>query len=133
MLGVISPADIDRTWSLCAPMLKKAVRKENPYTLEEYKQGLKDGTFQLWTWVENNKIICCGITTILTFPSKKICSMPIVGGTYLKIWKEESQRIIAEWAKRNGCAIIEGYASRKGWLRVLPNWKPVWITIHRSL
>lgn len=133
MIGVISPTDIDRAWFLCSPMLGKAMRKDNPYTLEDYKSGLKSGAFQLWTWIENNKITCCGITCILNYPTKKICSLPIIGGASLKMWKEPAQEVIANWAKSNGCSEMEGYAIRKGWLRALPNWRPVWTTIRRSL
>lgn len=133
MIGVIPQADIDRTWAICGPMLAKAVRKENPYTLEDYKKGLKTGAFQLWAWIENNKIACCGITCILNYPTKKILSLPVVGGAALKMWKEPAQKVMAEWGKKNGCEKMEGYAIRKGWLRVLPNWKPVWTTIQRDL
>lgn len=133
MLGVIKPAEIDMTWHVCGPMLGKAWRKDNPYTLEDYKAGLKNGAFQLWAWVENNKIACCGITCIITYPTTKICSLPIIGGSALKMWKESAQQIIADWAKKNGCSEMEGYAMRRGWLRALPNWRPVWTTIRRTL
>lgn len=133
-LGVIPTADIDRSWFICGPMLDKAIKNgSDPYTLEDYKNGLKAGTHQLWTWVENDKILCCAITRINTYPSTKILSLPVIGGSALKMWKEPAQKIIADWAKKNGCSEMEGYAIRKGWLRVLPNWKAVWVTIRRSL
>lgn len=133
MLQTVQAKDIDKTWDICAPMLKKALRKENPLTLEEYKDGLKRGTHQLWVWVEKNKILCSAITCIVNYPSKKFCSVPLVGGAALKMWKEPAIEIIAGWAKSLGCSDMEGYALRKGWLRVLPKWRPVWTTIHRSL
>ena len=133
MLGVIPPAQIDRAWPVCEPMLAKAWIKDNLYTLEDYKKGLKEGAFQLWTWVEDNKIACCGITCVVVYPTTKICSIPIVGGSALKMWKDAAQQVIADWAKKSGCSQMEGYAIRHGWLRVLPNWRPVWTTIRRAI
>lgn len=133
-LGVISPNDVDRTWHICGPMLDKALKRSaTGYTLEDYKEGIKDGMFQLWTWVEDHKILCCGVTEIRNYPTMRILTLPIIGGSALKMWKESAQETMAQWGRKNGCSEMEGYAARKGWLRALPNWKPVWITIRRSI
>lgn len=133
MLGVIPAKDIDRTWHLCRPLIARAMKNgDNVYTIEDIKKGLETGVFQLWTWVENLTIVCCAVTCINNYPSKRICSLMIIGGRGLKMWKESAQKIMVDWAKKNGCTEMEGYA-RKGWLRVLPEWRPVWTTIRRSL
>lgn len=132
-LGVIPAADVGRTWFLCEPMLAKAMKNgECAYTLPEIKDGCERGVFHLWAWVEDKQIACCGVTHIQDFPSRKICSLMLVGGGKLRSWLKPAFEIMAEWAKRNGCSDMEGYA-RKGWLRVLPEWRQCWITIRRSL
>lgn len=133
MLGVISPPDIDRTWSVCSPMLARAMKNgESNYSMSDIKTRLRDGRFQLWAWAENNKIIACAVTEILIFPTRKICSVLYVGGQGLKIWRKTAVNTVAEWAKKNGCTDMEGYV-RKGWLRILPDWRTAWTTIRRSL
>lgn len=133
MLGAIAKADVERTWVICAPLLKKSLKNgESNYTLEDIKDRILAGVFQLWAWVENNTIIACAVTTVFVYPAKKICSVMYVGGYGLKFWKENGVGGIENWAKLNGCSDIEGYV-RKGWLRVLPQWRTAWITIRRSL
>lgn len=133
MLGVISPPDIDRTWCICAPLLEKSMRKgDDDYTMEDIKSGLKQGLYLLWAWAENNKIICCCVTGFIFYPRKKICSVMMVGGSGLKLWKGAGIDTIAVWAKKNGCSDMEGYV-RLGWVRILKDWRVIWTTIRRSL
>ncbi len=134
MLGAISKNDIDRAWRICSPLLDKSLRKgDGDYTLEDIKKGLKEGGFQLWAWAEEDRIICCGVTGIVIYPQKKVCAVMMVGGQGLRLWRNEAQDIIADWARKNGCSDLEGYV-RKGWLRVLlPQWRVLWTTVRRKL
>ncbi len=132
-LGVIGRADVERTWPICSPLLEKAMRRgDKDYTMEDIKDGIKDGKYLLWAWEEGNRIICCAVTSFMFYPRKKICSVMMVGGSGLKLWKGPGIDTIADWAKKNGCSDMEGYV-RKGWLRVLTNWRPLWTTVRRSL
>lgn len=133
MLGVISPIDVDRTWEICGPMIKKSLKNgESNYTLDDIKENIKNGSFQLWAWAENNSIIACAVTRISVYSARKLCSVMYVGGSGLKFWRNAGVNAIADWAKKNGCNDMEGYV-RKGWVRVLPDWRTAWITIRRSL
>lgn len=133
MLGVIKREDIDRTWVLCSPLLEKAMKRcAGDYSMDDIKDGLEKGHYLLWAWADNMKIVCCAVTSFIIYPRNKICSVMMIGGGGLKTWKGIAVDTIAEWAKRNGCSDLEGYDTRC-WLRILPNWRPLWTVIRRKL
>ena len=132
--GVLTGDQINQTWHICCPLLEKVLKKsgEGNFEIEDVKKFIDRGVFQLWAWIEEDKILACAVTEIITYPRRKICSVMMVGGSGLHIWKKEAVDMVADWGRKNGCTDIEGYV-RRGWLKILKDWRVAWITIRRSL
>lgn len=132
LVGIVSER-LPKFWHLCAPLIDKAIQStECDFDIDDiYIQALEKRC-QIWVWIENDEIIACFVTVISIFPKRKICSIPLIGGKGLRAWRNGVDEGIGVWAKNQGCTRLEGYA-RKGWLRILTNWKIGSTTIRREL
>lgn len=124
---------VDRTWEITALLIDKAIQTTDcDFDIDDVHSRILNKEAQLWAWIEGDEITACFVTTILINPKRKICSVPLIGGTGLKIWRKGVDETLGTWAKAQGCEYLEGYA-RKGWLRVLKDWFIVSTTIRRKL
>lgn len=120
-------------WPFAADFIEKArTANADDYSLAEIYAELERKDAQLWVWAENNAITAAGITKITVYYNKKVCGLPYIGGKDVLKWLSAAETVISEWARAQGCTVMEGYA-RKGWLRVLPHWKPDWTRVRKSL
>lgn len=133
MLLGISSERLPRLWHHCAPLIDKAIQHtECDFDIDDvYRKALAKDC-QIWVWVEKEEITACFVTTIHIHPKRKVCSVPLIGGRGLSVWRNGVDQTLGGWAKSQGCEYLEGYA-RPGWLRVLKNWFTVSTTIRRKL
>lgn len=119
-------------WWIVGPMLQKAIDKsQHDMELQDVFEAIVSRDMQLWTWVTADGIQAACVTQIITTPRKKICSMPLIGGSHMRDFLKVEESIV-EWAREQGCVQLEGYC-RDGWMRVLKNWKKVWTTMRRDI
>lgn len=134
MLKGIPFTDIDGVWTTVSPWVQQSIDKsQHDYELDDILFRLYERDMQLWVWYEEEEIVACCVTTIIKWPRKKICSMPIIGGKAMNKWlTPEVEELFVQWAREQGCSQMEGYC-RDGWLRLLPHWNKVWTTMRRSI
>jgi hypothetical protein len=132
MLTGVPAERVPLLWGMVSPFIASALEKsQHDYKLEDVYDCLIKKDMQLWVWNKGDEIVACGVTTITSYPNRKICAMPFVGGTKMREWIKAEPLIIA-WAKAQGCTQLEGYC-RPGWKKVLPHWGIVWNTMRRSI
>ena len=132
MLKGIVAKDVPSVWEKVAPMIQRAIDKGNgDENIYDVRTEIDKRNAQLWVNEVNGEIIAAAVTKILVKPRKKICSLAYVGGEGLKEIIN-LQGDMVKWAKDNGCSCFEGYA-RKGWTRVLKDWRIVWTTIRMEI
>lgn len=133
MLTGIPAGRVASVWPAVAPMLARALdHGQGDYGLDDIRALLLDRSCQLWAWIEDGAIAACCVTTIIVYPRRKVCGLMLVGGKGLARWLDAAQPVIAAWARAQGCTQLEGYA-RKGWLRVLKDWRTAWTQIRRDI
>lgn len=133
MLIGIASERLPKLWYLCAPLIDKAIQStECDFDIDHVYERALSKDCQVWAWVEDKKITACFVTAILIHPKRKICSVPLIGGRGLRVWRNGVDETLGKWAKEQGCEYLEGYA-RKGWLRILKDWFTVSTTIRRKL
>lgn len=107
-------------WGIVAPMLKPALDiapqpKSTDWLLAEIEARDK----QLWLAVRG-RILAALITDIIDIPQDggmlRVCEVPYIGGTEMPKWINRAEKLIAAWARHNGCRAIVGYG-RPGWQR----------------
>ena len=114
----VAPEDIGMVWPAVAPILVKAVDRNNgEYTIDDVRDYLESGDYHLWVFIEDNVFKGACVTYFAQFPRIKTCNFLLAAGFEIDKWACIVNHIIP-WAKDNGCAII--YVSgRAGWERVL--------------
>jgi hypothetical protein len=116
LIGV-NAANVELVWEDILPMLIKTLNNSHrEYDINEIKQQLIDREMQLWLAIHNYAILSFCITSIIINKSQKIACILFIGGTSLYSWVHFTKDII-EWAKQQGCTMLEGYG-RKGWERM---------------
>lgn len=89
------------------------------FNVEDIKEDLFNKDQQLWIAFddESEKVYGAVVTQILTYPRIKSLVMHFTGGIELPKWKAPMLALLQEFARNNGCAVIESYG-RDGWEKV---------------
>lgn len=139
MLLGVPASHVPQVWHVVGPMLDRAiVRSDGDYSLDDVFGWVMARDWQLWVWVGPDGISCAAVTTIVTYPNRKVCCMPLIAGKNVGDWWLNGQSEMAEWARSQGCDRMEGYdiraaRGRAPWTRVVPGWAPKWMVIRRDL
>ena len=131
-LILVPIADVLRAMEVAGPMLEPAIKQsDGRWGLYDVIALLLQGHMHLWLACNESGIVAAMVTRFIDYPRLRTCGLLFIGGKGMRAWLEHEDTV-AEWAKGQGCSELEGYA-RKGWLRVLPHWKPSWTFITRKI
>ena len=119
---ILRPEEVDLFWNHVEPLLKKVVpHSEGELEPEDFLPLLKTGEMDLWIVIMDKRVIAAMITQVIPYPRKNVCRILAIAGEGLHIWMKHFP-MLEEWARQRDCKHIELWG-RKGWLRVLKNWK----------
>ena len=121
-IAMISPDDIDVVWDHISEYIQHVVdHSRGEATLEDYYEHISNGDMQLWVAVSKDDIMACMVTQIAPYPSKRVLRIIALGGIEMERWLEFLPDI-EHWAMNMGCTSLEAWG-RKGWLKILTDWK----------
>jgi len=121
-IAMISPDDIDVVWDHISEYIQHVVdHSRGEATLEDYYEHISTGDMQLWVAISKNDILACMVTQIAPYPSKRVLRIIALGGIEMERWLEFLPDI-EHWAMNMGCTSLEAWG-RKGWLKILQDWK----------
>lgn len=122
-LTPVAQPDLEAVLPQVHPWLKDVEKLvSGKLTYPQLIDGIYHGRAQLWL-VKRDAPVAAIVTEILTYPSVRYCHVMIVsGGGNAKEWHRPVIEQIEGWAKRQGCDKVEMYG-RKGWLRLLPEYR----------
>ncbi len=101
------------------------------FTPDDLYAELLGRRMQLWCVRRGRKIVMVGITAIRIFPRGKVAYVIGVSGSEMEHWLH-FQPDLLKWAKGEGCQAVDAVV-RKGWTRLLKDWKPIGEVISRSV
>lgn len=131
-LVTVQPEDIGRHWSVVGPLLAKALEYSDEITLGQVRERLDRGEYQLWTAQREGRIEGAWCTRLAEYPAFRVCEIVLCGGGDIDRWLDITVWPIAEWAKSVGCKKIR-ILGRKGWQRMLPEFREVYRVIEREI
>ncbi len=131
-LVTVQPADIGGIWGEVGPLLAKALVYSDDITLGQVRERLDRGEYQLWTAQREGVIDAAWCTRIADYPRGKVCEIALCGGEGIERWLELTIEPIALWAKDLGCVSLRIYG-RKGWSKLLPDFREVSRVIERKI
>lgn len=100
-------------------------RGGNRYHMPEIWKSIEEGRRQLWLGEHG-----AAVTEILNFATERILHVLLAGGDMAQI--RDFEESAAAWGRAQGCTKMT-LCGRKGWERVLTNWRPVEVIMERGL
>lgn len=83
-------------------------------------EWLIDQRYILWLAYSNDRIGAAFTTREAYYPCRKMLTIDICGGSEMKSWVSEADRVFRAYAKAAGLDGVEIYG-RAGWVRALKN------------
>ena len=129
---LIQPEDVAYVWEDVSPMLARVIRHtEGELEPDDFLEPLTHGTMQLWMAVEKNTVEAVMVTQRIEYPQKTILrAIAMSGDDFEKV--RGFQDMIESFAIKTGCSALEMWG-RKGWKKLLPDWKPTYIVYTKDL
>ena len=115
---------IEEYWNLVDFMLREGLKYDgNPMNIEDLKEGLLDGSFQLFMMFgsddgEKYKVFGVFVTRIMELPNYKQCEVILLKGEKRELWQDEAADAIEHLAIQEDCKKIAVHA-RPGWKNFL--------------
>ena len=120
-------------WGDVAPLLLTVSQHaEGEMEPDDYLESLTHGDMQLWTASEEKKIFLAMVTQIVPYPQKKVLRVIAISGERFKEAHKHFNDVVETFALRVGCSSMELWG-RKGWKKMLPEWKDSYIVFTKDL
>jgi hypothetical protein len=130
---LISPEDVAYLWDDVGPMLARVTeRSEGEMEPDDYLETLTQGAMQLWIATEEKNITLAMVTQIISYPQKKVLRVIAISGEKFIEAHSQFNDMVEAFAIRVGCSSMELWG-RKGWKKMLPDWKDSYIVFTKDL
>ena len=129
---LLRPEDVPYVWDQVEPLLARVTpHTEGELEADDYIEPLNEGKMQLWITSEDNKVHSAMITQIVPYPQKKVLRIiSLAGSEFSKIYSYLD--MVESFALRTDCTALEMWG-RKGWKKLLPEWKDSYIVFTKDL
>ena len=117
----IAPQVVEAFWPFVEEHIARCIpHSEGELEVEDFHTALTKREMQLWI-AYHSQIVATMITQIVPYPQKKILRIIAIAGDDMDQWLPNLPQV-EQWAASIGCSALECWG-RKGWLRVLQDWK----------
>ena len=129
---LVDPEDVEHIWENVSLHLDMAMKhSEGEMSAMDFYPYLMEGQMQLWVAVVDGDVDASMITQIIPYPRKKVLRIISIAGENMEDWIGFLP-LIEGWALSMGCTSLECWG-RKGWLKVLQDWKCSYHIITKDL
>jgi len=123
---------VQSVWELAYDPLEKAVKRNKGFTMDDILEALLKRMMQMWISVTDENVVeAVAITQMQAYPQKKTCLLLFLGGQDIDHWKPFMKEL-EKWAISSGCTDLE-FIGRKGWAKIMTDYKPVETVYRKSL
>jgi hypothetical protein len=123
-------ARLAEVWPVVEPLLTPALSRGGEMTTQTLAEALRDGRFLLWlAW--SGRLEAVAVTEIADTIAGRVCCIVACGGRERARWLG-LRTDLETYARRAGCTRMRIYG-RKGWLRALPDYRPVRVILEKDL
>jgi hypothetical protein len=127
----IAPALVGGFWPYVAPLIEAAMRRGGITDFTLVERAVFTGTALLWIACDARRINAAAITELGAVGGERFCTIVACAGADRAQWLP----LIAEledYARREGCKAMRIFG-RRGWSRVLPDYKTTRILLEKAL
>lgn len=120
--SAIPPGHISAMFTSIVIYVERAVERANGRLgIDDVFRMLYSGESNLWVAfdeTDSNRVYGIVITTVKTYPCKRMVDMTFCAGDRLEDWQDEMMELVDRWAIDSGLDGME-FTGRKGWGKVL--------------
>lgn len=117
-------------WPAVEPLLRPAMERGGEMPISDLLQALYQGRFVLWlAW--SGDLDAAAVTEIADTTAGRVCVIVACGGRGRERWLPLRHKL--EWyARHEGCKRMRIYG-RKGWARVLPDYRVTRVILEKDI
>ena len=124
--GAIAPV-----WDEVGPVLSRAMERQSAYTLGDVRQLLESANAQLWVARTDGALLGVAVTKVFDFPQERVVEVSLAAGDEFERWGR-FLKDIEEWAAAIGAKRVR-IMGRKGWVRMLKDYKETRVILEKAL
>jgi hypothetical protein len=131
-IALVSPEHIPQIWDTVHRHLELMTpHSEGELEPEDFYEALTNAEMQLWVAVNDGDIIASMVSQIIPYPRKQVLRIISIAGKGVEQWMQFLP-MVEDWALSVGCTSLECWG-RKGWLKILKDWKCSYHIITKDL
>jgi hypothetical protein len=124
------PDMVGEMWPHVRALAGLALDRTDLGSLADLDADVLSGRALLWV-ISGEKIECAGVTEIHRTQHSKVCFIRAFGGKHHKKWKHLLSGI-EEFARAEDCDVVR-WIGRKGWARILPEYRVAGVVMERRI
>lgn len=134
MIAKLTAEQAEKMWYKLSPLLERA----NDYSLHEYNMDdilhlIMEKKTECWVMWEGDELQAALTTEIVQYPRKKGLNMFLAASNApIGDVLGEFLATVEQWGKEQGCSIIK-LDGRRGWLKLLPDYKAQRVLLTKNL
>ena len=118
-------------WPRVAGLIEAAMRRGDLSSFAAVAAAVSAGRAQLWVACKSTEIEAAAVTELHQPQRRKYCVIVACGGAHRERWLDLLAPI-EDWARAEGCDAMR-IMGRKGWARVLPDYKVNRIVLEKEI
>lgn len=130
-LIVVHPSCVPAIWPRVEQLVVGAITRTDLCHTLDVVPKVMDGTAQLWLAIDGKDILAAATTLLRRTDKHLICELTALGGRDRPRWLPMLDQIEA-WAKAEGATALR-FFGRRGWTRVLKNYRTRHVILEKTL
>lgn len=130
-LIAVDPSLVAGIWPNVRPLIQRAIQKTNLCNFGDVEREILSGLQQLWLAWNGTAIEAAAVTQLANIGDRKICTIVACGGIDQKRWLPLIAGI-EQFARDEGCRTVR-IIGRKGWQRILADYRANYVVMDREL
>jgi hypothetical protein len=122
---------VHEVWPQAEPMLRAAIARGRISDFASVRDRVFDGAALLWIVCNGQQIEAAALTELQAIGAETFCTIVACGGRRSRAWIGLIARL-EDYAKAEACRAMRLYG-RRGWLRVLPDYRQIAIVAEKHL
>ena len=130
-LVCVHPSQVPLVWPAVRALVLSAVLRTDLSHSSDIENDVLSGKSQLWVAFVDGRIEAAASTSLVRTDRHLVCLLAALGGANRAAWLPLLAKVEA-WAKAEGAARLR-FIGRKGWARVLRNYRVSNVVLERAL
>lgn len=127
----VNPSEIDSYWPTVAPWLRRAMERGDLGLFKVVESDVKSQGAILWVAKVNGELCGAAVTQIQTTERSRACVILACGGSGINSWLRLLSSI-EQYGRTYQCDLVR-FEGRKGWTRLLPDYRTDKVIMERRL